>query len=152
MEKSPVHCMSILNYLSKKSIYISLLFTVFSLLSGCEYFFPSLNRDKISVEDAANFLNKHKGDPEVILLDIRTKREYDSLNIENSVHLDFSMTDFPDMIDKLDKNKRYIIIDQNGKRSPMAFELMKEQKFPKVHYITGGINEWVKAAYPVKND
>ncbi len=51
------------------------------------------------------------------------------------------------MITRLDPEKRYILIDDNGRKSAMAFELMKEQRFPKVHYISGGITEWVRSGY-----
>lgn len=119
------------------------------LIPGCNYFFPPLSGDKITVEEASGFLNKNKGNPEVILLDVRTKKEFDSLNIENSINLDFSLPDFPEMTGKLDKENRYIIVDQNGKKAAMAFELMKEQRFSKVHYMIGGINEWVKNNLPV---
>lgn len=149
MEKSPVHCMKILNHLSKKSIFVLLLFTVISLISGCDYFFPPLSGDKIPVEEVYKYLNKHKGESDLVLLDVRTKKEFDSLRIENAVNLDFSMTDFPDFISKLDKEKRYIIVDQNGKKAAMAFELMREQRFGKVHYITGGLDEWSKNNFPV---
>lgn len=118
--------------------------------AGCDYFFPPLSGDKIPVEEAAKFIQKNSGNPDVILLDIRIKKQYDSVRIENSVNIDFSQTDFPDQISKLDHEKRYIIIDENGRKAAMALELMREQRFPKIHYITGGINEWIKLDMPVK--
>lgn len=124
--------------------------TIIPVFQGCDYLFPPLNGDKITSEDASKYINKHKDDPDLIILDIRPKNEYDSVKIENSINLDYSMPDFPEMTDKLDKTKRYIIVDKNGKRGPLAFELMREQKFLKVHYIIGGIEEWVKLKYPVK--
>lgn len=149
MKKSPVHSMNFFNQLLRISLGIIIPLSIIAIFSGCDYFFPPLNGDKITVEDAAKFINKHKGDPELILLDIRSKNEYDSIKIENSINLDYTMPDFPEMTEKLDKNKRFILIDKNGKRSPLAFELMREQKFGKVHYITGGIEEWIKLNNPV---
>lgn len=150
MEKSPVHCIKTpTGFMS--NIILTLSFLLFVLLfQGCEYLFPSLRSDKITVEEAAVFLEKHKGDKDVILIDIRSGQEFDSVRIGNSVNLDFSKPDFPEMISKLDKEKRYILVDQNGRKSAMAFELMKEQRFPKIHYIIGGINEWSKNSYPVQ--
>ncbi|MEO8513575.1 MAG: rhodanese-like domain-containing protein [Ignavibacteria bacterium] len=121
-----------------------------SAFQGCDYFFPPLRADKVTVQEASNFISNHIGDSQVILLDIRSKNEFDSLSIDNSVNLDFSRPDFPEMTEKLDKDRRYIIIDENGKRSAMAFELMKEQRFTKIHYIIGGMDEWVKFNLPVK--
>ncbi len=144
MKKSPVHSIQFSHHFKNKLLIVYLCFIAVSVFQGCDYFFPPLRSDKVTVEEASTFLNKHKGDPEVIILDIRSKREFDSLKIENSVNLDFSMPDFPGMTEKLDKEKRYIIVDENGKKAAMAFELMKEQRFAKIHYIIGGINEWVK--------
>ncbi len=150
MKKSPLHSMNFLSILSHKILLIPVVISYFLLFQGCEYLFPSLRSDKITVEEAAVFLEKNKGEVDVVLMDIRTKREYDSLRLENSVNIDFSLPDFPDMINKLDKEKRYILIDQNGRKSAMAFELMKELRFPRIHYIIGGINEWTRNNYPVQ--
>lgn len=150
MKKSPLHSIKI----SSKNSIIPVVFISVILISfnfaGCDYFFPPLSGDKIPVEEAAKFIQKNVGNPDVILLDIRTKKQYDSVRIENSVNFDFSQTDFPDQISKLDHEKRYIIIDENGRKAAMALELMREQRFPKIHYITGGINEWIKLDMPVK--
>ncbi len=149
MKKSPVHSISFFLQNGNMFVTIFIITVVIVSLPGCDYFFPPLKGDKITVEEAYKYMDKHKDDPDVVLLDIRTKHEYDSLKIERSINLDYSMPDFPDMTDKLDKNKRYIVIDKNGKRSPLAFELMKEQKITNVHYIIGGLEEWIKMNYPV---
>lgn len=150
MKKSPLHSIKI----SSENSIIPVVFISVILISfnfaGCDYFFPPLSGDKIPVEEAAKFIQKNSGNPDVILLDIRTKKQFDSVRIENSVNFDFSQTDFPDQISKLDHEKRYIIIDENGRKAAMALELMREQRFPKIHYITGGINEWIKLDMPVK--
>ncbi len=150
IKKSLLHSMSICLNLCRKILMIVFMLSYINLFSGCEYLFPSLRSDKISSEEAAVYLEKHKGDTEVVLVDIRTKPEFDSVRIENSVNIDFSLPDFPDTIGKLDKEKRYILVDQNGRKSAMAFELMKEQRFPKIHYIIGGMNEWTKYSFPVQ--
>jgi len=150
MKKSLLHSMSFCLCLSRKILMVVCMLSYVILFSGCEYLFPSLRSDKITSEEAAVYLEKHKDDNEVVLLDIRTKTAFDSVRIQNSVNIDFSLPDFPDTIGKLDKEKRYILVDQNGRRSAMAFELMKEQRFPKIHYIIGGMNEWTKNNFPVQ--
>lgn len=150
MKKSLLYSMSFCSYFSSKILMMVFMLSYVVQFTGCEYLFPSLRSDKITSEEAAVYLEKHKGDTEVILLDIRTKPEFDSVRIENSVNIDFSLPDFPDTIGKLDKEKRYILVDQNGRKSAMAFELMKEQRFPKIHYIIGGMNEWTKHSFPVQ--
>jgi hydroxyacylglutathione hydrolase len=150
MKKSPVHSMQNISQLYKKCLIYLLFFLTITFNAGCDYFFPPLSGDKIPVEEAYKYLIKHKGESDLILLDVRTKKEFDSLRIENAVNLDFSMTDFPEYTSKFDKEKRYIIVDQNGKKAAMAFELMREQRFGKVHYITGGLDEWQKNNFPLR--
>ncbi|HWA06233.1 MAG TPA: rhodanese-like domain-containing protein [Ignavibacteria bacterium] len=150
MKKSPLHSMSFLHNPFQKQILLIILSVLPVFAQGCEYLFPSLRSDKITVEEAAVFLENHKDDEDVVLLDIRSKREFDSLRIENSVNLDFSKPDFPDMVGNLERSKRYIIIDQNGRKGAMAFELMKELRFPQIHYIIGGFEQWSKMNFPVQ--
>lgn len=150
MKKSLLHSMNFSSYSGLGIVLIALLLICSSLFYGCEYLFPSLRSDKITVEEAAVFIERHKGDKEVVLIDIRTKKEFDSIRIENSINIDFNKPDFPELSGKLDREKRYILIDQNGRKSAMAFELLKEQRFPRIHYIIGGLNEWTKNNYPVQ--
>jgi rhodanese-related sulfurtransferase len=117
------------------------------ILTSCEYFFPSLSGDKIDVVEAHTFITKHIGDDDVVILDVRTKEEYDKGHIENAVLMDFKHTDFPDKVEKLNKDKRYIIYSNSAIRSSMAFELMKELRFEKVHVIKGGFDEWKSKGY-----
>ena len=119
------------------------------LICSCNYFFPRLTADKISVKEAYSFLQKHSGDKDVVLLDVRTKLEYDSLHIENSVLTDYSQPNFPEEIEKLDRNKTYLIYDKTDRKSSNTFELMKELRFKDVHVIIGGIEAWEKENLPL---
>lgn len=119
------------------------------LLSSCDYFFPPLSSDKIDVQEAFTFLKKHKGDENMVILDIRTKDEFDKGHLENAILLDYSQTSFPSEVEKLDKEKRYIIMDSNGKKSMNTLELMKELRIEKAHAIIGGMEEWKKQGLPL---
>lgn len=128
-------------------IILILLFSAFFI--GCEYLFPPFSGEKITPLEAYNYISKNSDNPDLIIIDLRTKNEFDSLHIDKAVNLDFSMPDFPVMIEKLNRDKRYILIDNNGVRSAMAIELMKELKFQKVHFIIGGIENWYNEKLPV---
>lgn len=154
MKKSPFHCIikieSTDHYRMLKTIMFFIPAFFWVIFSGCDYFFPPLSGEKIPVDEAMNYIAKNRDNKDVVLLDIRTKREFDSVKIEGSVNLDFSMPDFPEMVSKLDKEKRFIIIDQNGKKSAMAAELLREEKFSKIHFISGGIESWINNNFPVQ--
>lgn len=119
------------------------------IVSSCDYFFPPLSSDKIDVNEAFSFLKNHKNDENVVILDIRTKEEFDRGHLENAILLDYSQTSFPSEIEKLNKDKRYIIIDSNGRKSMNTLELMKELRIEKSHAVKGGYEEWQKTGLPL---
>lgn len=118
-------------------------------LNGCDYFFPPLSSDKIDVNETYSFLKKHKGDNDIVLLDIRTKEEFDKGHLENAVSMDYSQPGFPAEVEKLERSKRYIIYDTNGKKNMNTLELMKELRFDKAHAVIGGLDEWKKQGLPL---
>lgn len=105
---------------------------------------PSFTGDKISVDEAYTYLEKHHDDSGLILLDVRTKEEYDSIHLRNSVLIDFYQTSFADEIKKLDKSKTYLVYCRTDRRSSSTYEIMKESGFKDVHVIIGGMVEWQK--------
>lgn len=148
-QKSPVHSMQNLERYNTATIYF--FFLLFScLLSGCDYLFPPLKSDKISVSEADRYISKHKGSPELVIIDLRPKPEFDKGHIENAINLDYNLTDFPAMIEKLDKGKRYIMYDTGDRNSLKTLELMRESKILSAHIIIGGIDEWKKQGLPLK--
>jgi len=149
IQKSPVHSMHILARSKAILIYSSLIFFV-CLVSGCDYLFPPLKSEKISVSEAERYIGKHKGSPELVIIDLRPKAEFEKGHIEDAVNLDYNLTDFPAMIEKLDKGKRYIIYDNGDRNSLKTLELMKENKILSGHIIVGGLDEWKKQGLPLK--
>ncbi len=132
--------------------FYSLILVQFVLLisvPSCDYFFPPLSGDRITSKEAFEYLKKHSTDKDLVLLDIRKKEEYDRSHIQNAINLDYDQTDFPDKIEKLDKNIRYIIYDDSGKKSLNTLELMLELRFQKIHAIVGGFEQWRKESLPV---
>lgn len=119
------------------------------VLCSCDYFFPPLSSDKIDVNEAYSYLAKHKGDPDVVLLDVRTREEYESAHLESAISLDYRQTSFPVEIEKLDRQKRYIIYSKTNVESFNSLELMKELRFEKMHAIQGGWQEWNRQKLPL---
>lgn len=75
----------------------------------------------------------------IIVIDVRTKEEYDSGHIKNAINIDFYSDDFEKEISVLDKNKEYMIYCRSGGRSSEALEIMKEMGFKNVSELEGGI-------------
>lgn len=92
--------------------------------------------------DSESFSNKFKNDPNSILLDVRTKQEFDDGHIPNSILIDIYSPAFPEKIKELDKEKNYYIYCRSGNRSYHAGVFMLQQGFKTVYNLADGILDW----------
>jgi rhodanese-related sulfurtransferase len=86
-----------------------------------------------------------KGD--VVVLDVRTDREFNAGHIEGARQLDFFGDDFADELAKLPKDKSYVVYCASGNRSGQAVNMMKEMHFEEAHNMLGGIGAWSSKSY-----
>lgn len=91
-----------------------------------------------------------KSEKNAVVLDVRTKEEYDNGHIPGSTLLDFQSPDFEKQLAKLDKNKTYLVHCASGGRSARACKKMDALNFPKVYNLQGGMSAWEKAGKPVE--
>jgi len=63
----------------------------------------------IRVKDAYTLIQKNKGNPDFVILDVRTPAEFADEHIENAINLDYYSETFRDDLNKLDKTKTYLI-------------------------------------------
>jgi rhodanese-related sulfurtransferase len=85
----------------------------------------------------------------VVVLDVRTPREFRRGRIPGAVHLDWYRRDFADRVAELDKDKTYLVYCAVGGRSAEAGKKMKELGFKKVYNFVGGYKAWESAEKPV---
>lgn len=77
------------------------------------------------------------------LLDVRTKREFDSEHIENAKNIDVLNTEeFTEQIQKLDKNKPIYIYCRTGGRSSGAAIILEKNGFKNIIDLKGGFLKW----------
>lgn len=105
----------------------------------------------ISVADARTMILENQNNPDFVILDVRTRSEFDSGHIENAVNLDFYADTFEDDLDALDKTKTYLVYCRTGNRSGQATDIMRYLNFEEVYDMLGGISEWIASGYPVVN-
>lgn len=86
----------------------------------------------------------------IVLLDVRTKKEYTEGHIPGSVLIDFNSDDFDKQIAKLDKSKTYLVHCAAGGRSARACKKMDQLGFRKLYNLEGGMGAWEKAGKPVE--
>jgi rhodanese-related sulfurtransferase len=112
------------------------------------------DQDKYTVKDITNaealkMIQNNSANPDFVLLDVRTPDEFDAGHIENATLLDFYSATFSEDLDKLDKNKTYLVYCRTGSRSRSATDIMMELEFKDVYNMLGGIVQWQAEGYPL---
>lgn len=127
----------------KKLLIIPFLAMLF-LFTGCQSAEKKVDPEikgvvnKISAEDAKKKMDEDKS---IILVDVRTKEEYDEEHIEDAmlVTLETINAMAPSMIP--DKNATYYIYCRSGNRSAIASTELVIMGYMNV-YDMGGIQDW----------
>ncbi|ART77692.1 rhodanese-like domain-containing protein [Sutcliffiella horikoshii] len=76
---------------------------------------------------------------ELYLVDVREDEEIEMGKIKQAEHI--RMGDIPENLDKLDKDKEYIVICRSGRRSENVCHYLQDQGY-KVRNMVGGMLEW----------
>jgi rhodanese-related sulfurtransferase len=79
---------------------------------------------------------------ECFLLDVRTRQEYDQSHLKGASHIDFYGETLEDLLDELDKGKKYLVYCRSGNRSRKTMLLMRELGFGEVYNLGEGIISW----------
>lgn len=110
-----------------------LLIAVFSL-SACAQN-ESVNISPTEAEEKINTEN-------VLLLDVRTAEEFAEGHIESATNIDFYASNFQELVNKLDKEKTYVVYCRSGGRSGKSVNIMTNMGFADVYNLDGGIINW----------
>jgi Rhodanese-related sulfurtransferase len=70
----------------------------------------------------------------VMVIDLRTEKEFENGKIGSSLNIDFQKREFIDNLNKLDKEKPYIIYCMSGNRSLKASKVMKSLGFKMISH------------------
>ncbi|NOQ17742.1 MAG: rhodanese-like domain-containing protein [Dehalococcoidales bacterium] len=134
-----------------KSSYISSLLLLVLLMTGCaqQTGAPTNVFTDITAEETFNLIKANEGEPNFIIVDVRTPEEFAGGHIANAIMVDFRSENFREEIDKLDKDKTYLIYCRTGNRSRGALDIMAELGFQKVYHLTSGIVGWLEEGLPV---
>ncbi len=94
-------------------------------------------------------IDRHRGDADVVLLDIRTPGEYESGHIDGAVLMDYYAHDFADRIKALDWDKTYLIYCRSGNRSGRSLTIFRHLGFTRTFHLDTGIKGWLHHGYKV---
>ena len=103
----------------------------------------------VSAKEAADLIDKHNGDSNFAILDIRTPGEFQSGHLQSAILIDFYSQTFVDRLRQLDKGKNFLIYCRTGNRSARSLEIFKKLKFQKIYHMANGISTWYSEGFPV---
>ena len=97
------------------------------LLTGC-------NNENIVEKISCNDMKKILEEDNSILIDVRTKEEYEEEHLDNSINipLDTLEEDITNY-EEINKDTKIIVYCKSGKRSHTATEILKEKEYKKIY-------------------
>ena len=101
----------------------------------------------VSVEEFSNVMDSLQGE---VLIDLRTPDELKLGKIPGAMVIDYFGPDYEPAIQKLDKDKVYMLYCAGGGRSGETAELMSKMGFKRIYNLESGFNGWVKKKMPVE--
>jgi hydroxyacylglutathione hydrolase len=90
------------------------------------------------------YLMAAKGD-QMVLLDVRAPREYESGHIKGAVNI--PVADLRTRYKELDKNEPTVLICSTGHRSSLGASILKQRRFENVYNVAGGMTGYSAAGY-----
>ena len=80
-----------------------------------------------------------------VVLDVRTKKEFDTAHIPGAVMIDVNAPGFEEAVGKLDHSKLYLVHCAAGIRSMKACNVMRSLEFTNLVDLKGGFRAWEAA-------
>lgn len=125
------------------------LIAILFLLSGAGAVTQTIAYKNISAIQSDTLIRNHLGSAGFVILDVRTPGEFNGERIEKAKNIDFIATSaFNDSIDKLDRNRIYLVYCATGTRSPGACIKLQNKGFKTVYHLSGGITSWKREGLP----
>lgn len=103
----------------------------------------------VTAEQARAILETRQGDESLVVLDIRTPREFAAGHLPGAVNVDFHAADFADRLAGLDRARTYLLYCRTGNRTRHALQQIQRLGFTSVLHLAQGISEWQRQGFPV---
>jgi rhodanese-related sulfurtransferase len=102
----------------------------------------------LTVQEADDLIQDNLGNPDFVIMDVRTPAEFAQGAIENAINIDFMDAQFGNQVRQLDRSRTYLVYCESGGRSAMATDAMRPLGFARLYDMTGGFLAWVNAGLP----
>jgi len=126
-----------------------ILFLLTFLIIGTATYAQTAAKDSIDVISIAEF-EKMSSKKKNMVVDVRTPEEVAEGHLAGAININFLGEGFSQEIEKLNKNKTYLLYCKSGNRTRKAADQMQKAGFKHVYMLDGGITAWNKAGKPVE--
>ena len=106
--------------------------------------------EDITPQEAFALIQDNQDNHDFAIIDVQAPAYFAGGHIEGAINLDYHSETFRDELDKLDKDKIYLIYYtcHCGDIDTKSLYLMKELNFSEVYNISGGLIRWVSEGLP----
>jgi rhodanese-related sulfurtransferase len=111
--------------------------------------YDTLQVQDVTSQEAFDLIQENHGNPDFIILDVRTSSEFHDGHIEGALNIDVNLPSFSEELEQLDRNATYLVYCRSGSRSRTALRIMDDLGFTSAYHLANGITEWVDAGLPV---
>ncbi len=105
--------------------------------------------ERVDVARFSQLIAQAKGDPGVVLLDLRTAEEVATGFIEDAINLDALDEDFASFLEELNPDDHHLVYGRSNPSTEEAVRSMKSLGFTHITELNGGMVEWVAQHRPV---
>ncbi len=125
-----------------KSVIV--LFLSSFLISSCQSNAQNSGYQNINAKEMESMMKQK----DVLVIDVRTDGEVRQGYLdETDYFIDAYKPNFDTELDKLDKNKTYIVYCRSGARSSTTAQKLTAKGFKKVYNLSGGMNRWTNSSH-----
>lgn len=107
-------------------------------------------RAEVKTVDATYLKTRIAENPELLLLDVRTQREFDAGHIAGATWMERGIVEFRMARTVRDPDREIIVYCAIGNRSALVAKVLKAQGYRNVSALDG-FNDWLGAGLPYKN-
>lgn len=133
----------------RRSIWMA---TLLILLCGASVCLASADMPVVQTITPSHFkalLDRHRGDTDVVLLDVRTPKEFEDGHIQGALLLDYHSSNYVERLKALDREKTYLIYCRSGNRSGKSLAIFKKMGFRRAYHMDTGVIGWSREKYPL---
>lgn len=108
----------------------------------------------ILAQEAFGLIEANKNNADFIIIDLRLPQDFEEEHIEGAINIDFTSETFRDELDKLGRNKTYLIYGYCtcGGVGWNTLRTMEELGFKKVCNMWTGIEQWREEGFPTAKE